>query len=59
MLFISTIRFPSWFCLVYLDLRKPHDTDFYLNYENVWENYSILENIFVHFTQAAEKQIQL
>ena len=28
-------------------------------YEKVWENYSILENIFVHFTQAAEKQIQL
>jgi len=31
----------------------------YLNYEKVWENYSIFENIFVYFTQAAEKQIQL
>jgi len=31
----------------------------YLNYEKVWEYYSILENIFVHLTQAAEKKIQL
>jgi len=28
MLFLSAIRFPSWFCLVYLDLRKPHDAEF-------------------------------
>jgi len=28
MLFSSAIRFPSWFFLVYLDLRKPHDTEF-------------------------------
>ena len=59
MLFLSVIRLPSWFCLVYLDLRKPHDTELAFKYEKVWENYSILENIFVHFTQAAEKQIQL